>query len=196
LKHDLGIDSVVDVAFHNESGTHQFCVISLKNATTPQVWQALYGAVAIDPVSTKWIVAVNDDIDPRDMDSVIWALCFRVQPHRDMQVLQGKTAFLDPSAVPTEEQEKMVTRPATSSSLIDATRNWGYPPTALPRQEFMEKAREMWESEGLPPLKPKVPWYGSSLGYWPEEMAREAELALEGEYYQTGEKLARERTEI
>lgn len=196
LKHDLGIDNVVDVAFHNDSGTHQFCVISLKNATTPQVWQALYGALAVDPGSTKWIVAVDDDINPRDMDSVIWALCFRVQPHRDLQILSGKTAFLDPSAVPPEEHEKMLTRPATSSSLINATRDWGYPPTALPKREFMERARQLWEREGLPELKPRVPWYGSFLGYWPEEIEEEAQLAIKGEYFQTGTKLARNRTKV
>ena len=171
-------------------------MISLKNATTPQVWQALYGAVAIDPISTKWLVAVDDDIDPRDMDSIIWALCFRVQPHRDVQTVQGKVAGLDPSSMPPEEQEKMVTRPPTSAMLINATRDWGYPPTALPKKEFMEEARKLWEEEGLPPLRPKVPWYGLSLGYWPEEVEEEAELALKGEHYQTGDKLVKNRIKI
>ena len=60
----------------------------------------------------------------------------------------------------------------------------------------MEKARKIWEEEGLPPLTPKMPWYGSSLGYWPEEIAEEAELALKGEHYKTGEKLAQNRTRL
>ena len=90
----------------------------------------------------------------------------------------------------------MLERPLTAALLIDATRKWPYPPTSLPGQEFMEKARKIWEEEGLPPLTPKMPWYGSSLGYWPEEIAEEAELALKGEHYQTGEKIAQNRIKV
>ena len=57
----------------------------------------------------------------------------------------------------------------------------------------MERAKQIWEEEGLPDLKPKSPWYGYSLGQWTQENEKEAELALEGKHYQTGEKLARER---
>ena len=60
----------------------------------------------------------------------------------------------------------------------------------------MEKAKQIWEELGLPPLTPKAPWYGSSLGYWPEEVEAEAELALEGEHYKTGEKLAQNRIKV
>ncbi len=90
----------------------------------------------------------------------------------------------------------MLTRPLGSAILIDATRKWGYSPTSLPKKEFMERARKIWEEEGLPSLTPRVPWYGSSLGYWPKEFEEEAELALKGEHYKTGEKLAQDRTKV
>jgi len=57
----------------------------------------------------------------------------------------------------------------------------------------MERARKIWEEEGLPPLTPKVPWFGYSLGNWTEEDVEEAELAMKGLCYQTGEKLAKNR---
>jgi hypothetical protein len=37
------------------------------------------------------------------------------------------------------------------------------------------------------------PWYGYSLGFWTKEFEEEAELALKGEHYKTGEKLAKQR---
>ncbi len=196
LKHDLGIDNVVEVAYHPESGGRMLCVIQLKNCTTSQAWQALYGVCAASALYAKIAIAVDDDIDPRDMDSVSWALCYRMQPHRDLQVAQGKTASLDPSALPPDEKGNLFALPPTTSLLIDATRKWGYPPTSLPRREFMENALELWQELGLPPLKPKVPWFGSSLGFWPEEIAEEAELALKGEHYKTGEKLAKNRIKV
>lgn len=193
LKYDLGIDTLVDVGLHGESGTEQFCVISLKKTDPTVPWKALNGAVALDPGYLKWVIVVDEDIDPHDPDSYIWALCWRVQPDKDIRITPGKSAHLDPSAVPPEEHERMAGYPLTTSILIDATRKWAYPPTSLPKKEFMERARQIWEEEGLPELNPKVPWYGYSLGYWTEQDQEEAELALKGEHYQTGEKIARER---
>ncbi|MEE8472922.1 MAG: UbiD family decarboxylase, partial [Dehalococcoidia bacterium] len=87
-------------------------------------------------------------------------------------------------------------RTETSALLINATRKWDYPPVSLPRVEFMERAKEIWEEEGLPPLTPKVPWHGYSLGYWTKEDEEAAALALKGEHYRTGEKLAKKRTRV
>ena len=36
-------------------------------------------------------------------------------------------------------------------------------------------------------------WDGTNLGYWPKEREEEARLAVEGRYYETGEKFAKER---
>ena len=60
----------------------------------------------------------------------------------------------------------------------------------------MERAKKIWEEEGLPPLSPKMPWYGYALGYWTEEDEEAAERALKGEHYQTGEKYARNRVKL
>jgi 4-hydroxy-3-polyprenylbenzoate decarboxylase len=45
----------------------------------------------------------------------------------------------------------------------------------------------------LPPLKPRMPWYGYSLGAWTTEDEEEAELAVKGEYFATGEKQTKQR---
>ncbi len=60
---------------------------------------------------------------------------------------------------------------------------------ALPSKEYMERARELWGALGLPELQPRTPWHGYPLGLWPEENQKEAELAVEGRYYETGAKL-------
>jgi 4-hydroxy-3-polyprenylbenzoate decarboxylase len=90
----------------------------------------------------------------------------------------------------------MTAYPPTTSILIDATRKWAYPPTSLPGKEFMEHARKIWEEEGLPTLSPTVPWYGYNLGHWTQEDQEGAELALKGEHYKTGEKIARKRKKV
>lgn len=200
LRYDCNIPSITDVAFHESSGAWLYVVIQLKKTNPAQPWQALNAAVALDPTIGKIIIAVDEDVDPRDPDSVNWALSFRMMPHRDTRITMGKGSMLDHSAAPpgslSHESQTFPTVEGTSALLIDATRKWPYPPVSLPRREFMERALEIWEAEGLPKLRLKMPWYGYDLGYWNPEYAEEAEMALRGEYYVTGEKLAQGRVRV
>ena len=58
------------------------------------------------------------------------------------------------------------------------------------------EAKRIWEEAGLPPLVPKVPWYGYSLGDWNDELEEEAQLAVRGDHYVTGEKLKQRRKKV
>jgi len=191
LKYDYSVPGLLDVAFHESSGAWQYCVIRMKKTHPSQPWKALYGAANFALQIGKIIIAVDEDIDPWDADSVNWALSFRIQPHRDIRITYGKTRDIDPSGGPPDAPDRDYPQPwGCSSLLIDATRKWDYPPISLPEKEFMERAKGIWEELGLPPLIPKVPWYGYSLGDWTDENEEEARLALQGQHYQTGEKLA------
>ncbi len=197
LKYDCNISGILDVGFLEPSGAWEYCVIRMKKGHPSQPWQALRGAAAFDSGIGKIFVAVDDDIDPRDPDAINWALSFRMQPHLDVEIIQGKSLNIDPSGVPPRTPNPGSYPPprGTSAILIDATRKWDYPPLSLPKKEYMEKAKEIWEGLGLPALKPKEPWFGYSLGDWSEELAKEAEDAVQGGYYRTGEKLAKTRVE-
>ena len=193
LRNDMSLHKLVDVGLHDESCGRQFCVISLKNPNQPEVWRALNGAVALMADFGKIIVAVDDDIDPRDADSVLWALCFRMQPDKDIRITPAKSIAMDPSIASPEETRYAEKPPEGSAMMINATRKWAYPPVSLPKREFMERAKEIWEREGLPPLTPKKPWHGYELGSWTDEDREEAELALKGDHFKTGEKIAKNR---
>jgi 4-hydroxy-3-polyprenylbenzoate decarboxylase len=76
-----------------------------------------------------------------------------------------------------------------SSLLIDATINWPYPPTSLPKKEYMDRALELWNEMGQAPLKLKSPWYGYNLGYWRKEDEEYADLIVKGDYKTVGKKM-------
>jgi len=80
-----------------------------------------------------------------------------------------------------------------SSLLINAVLKEPFPPVSLPKKEYMEKALEIWNELGLPEVQPKSPWFGYSLGQWDKELEEEAELAVKGEHYKTGDKLKTRR---
>ncbi|MDP2719123.1 MAG: UbiD family decarboxylase [Dehalococcoidia bacterium] len=198
LKYDCNIPGIISVAMHETSGSSpQYVVITLRKTHPSQTWQALNAAAVPMTTLGKIFIVVDEDIDPWDADSVNWALSFRMQPHRDIAITPGKVAGLDPSSTPPGTPDRRY--PGTSgcsAMLIDATRKWPYAPTSLPKKEFMERARKIWEEEGLPKLKPKIPWHGYSLGHWTRENEEEAQLALKGEHYTTGKKLGEDRIRL
>jgi UbiD family decarboxylase len=199
LRHELAakVPSFRDVAILEEGGTEEIGVIALRNPQVGEAAQALHTAAAFNRKMFKWLIAVDDDINIRDLFSIMWAISFRVQPHRDVEIQRGKNCGLDPSSAPASSPLKERDYPdgqGGSRILIDATLKWAYTPVALPSKEFMEHAKDIWNELGLPKLTPKSPWYGYELGYWPKEWAEAAKLAAEGRYLETGEKYRQLRT--
>jgi len=190
LRFDSGNPAVLDVAIHDEvSGSGQaYCVIKMKKANTAEVWRALNAGAGYVGSYAKICIAVDEDIDIWDPAMINWAICFNVRPDQDVAIAKGKSPGLDPSAYPPGVPTHVSRMALSSALLIDATRPWPYTPVSLPRKEFMENAKEIWEELGLPELKPHMPWFGYSLGDWTKEDEEEAEIALRGDHFQTGEK--------
>lgn len=194
LKFDCSISGVLKVVFFESGGSWEYCVIQMRKTHPAQAWQVLKAASALDPTVGKIIIVVDEDIDPRDPDAVNWALSFRMQPQRDILMCGGRISPIDPSASPPETPHEISAYPpptGNSAMLIDATRKWAYSPTSLPKKEYMERARQLWDELRLPQLHPKEPWHGYSLGDWDKENEEEALLATQGDYYKTAEKLAK-----
>jgi 4-hydroxy-3-polyprenylbenzoate decarboxylase len=192
---DHGLKGVLDVVLSEEVGAFPLLVIQVDQRQGAQPGEILRALVGGGRFLAKTVVVVDEDIDPRDFGQVWHAVGWRAQPPRDVYVAPMILNSLDPSAAPPgEDRGQRVFQTASGGALlIDATRKWPYPPVSLPRQEFMERALELWQELGLPPLQLRAPWYGQAGEWWTEEQAQEAELALEGRYYETAEKFRRQR---
>jgi len=130
---------------------------------------------------------VDEDVDPRDAEAVNWAMSYRMQPYRDIEIRETALSLgLDFSIAPPDSRRDVASM-KSSAILIDATCKWAYPPTSLPQRPFMEKAQSIWEKLGLPELKLKSPWFGINLGSWRPEDIEDAQRAMKGEHYRTGE---------
>jgi 4-hydroxy-3-polyprenylbenzoate decarboxylase len=198
LRNDLGLKSVVQVAMHEKlTNLRKLLIVQMKKPAENEVWRALHGAANFQHGVGKFIIAVDEDIDPKNMDSVWWAICYRSKPHKDILVLPGRVKGHSP---PFEDESQMATakevfyRPADDSALlINAILKEPFPPISLPKREYMERALEIWNELELPPLRPESPWFGYSLGQWDAEWEEEAQMAVGGRYLETGEKLAKRR---
>lgn len=202
-----GIPRIKDVAFHHCGSARHFCVVRFQNSSgapvpNAEVWQALYTVASVDQSWPKIVIAVDEDIDPADLESVFWATCNRFQPHRDLRVLQGRSAGLDDSVAPRDfpgsrAYPTSLSGPQGASlMLLDATRKWAYPPVSLPRRDYMERARTLWDELGLPPLHPKEPWHGVSLGHWREEESVLVSLWEQGKEEEAAEMLLKRQPKL
>jgi len=202
LRSSMGIKAVQRVInWEPLVNLRKLIIIQMKNAKSEEVWRALFGAATFIPVAGKVIIAVDDDIDPEDLDMVFWAVGLRMVPHRDVQIMRGVDKGHAPPyggiAIPEEIGAATYHgRGDDSVLLIDATLKQPFPPVSLPKKEYMENAVHIWNELGLPSLSLKNPWYGYSLGDWNEELEEEAELAVRGDYYITGEKLKERRKNL
>jgi UbiD family decarboxylase len=191
LRQGLGIQGVKKVSMHEPlTNLRKVVVLVLeRNMPRTEVWRALYGAAAWNRAAGKYVIAVNDDIDADNADALLWAMSYRANPDLDLEILRHRDQGHGPRSQRNGGED--------ASVLIDATLKEDFPPISLPKREYMERARQIWEELGLPPLKPEAPWYGYSLGDWPAELDQAAELAVKGEYFKTGEQLvARRRKDV
>jgi 4-hydroxy-3-polyprenylbenzoate decarboxylase len=187
LRNVLGIKAVKRVAMH-EPLTNLYPVIALqfeRNTVDTEVWRALYAATSLHRFAGRWVIAVDEDIDPGDADALFWAMAYRCQPQHDLRILDHK----DPGHGPKGPRDKG----ASAAVAINALLKGDYAPVALPKREFMENARIIWERLGLPPLKPEAPWFGYDLGVWPAHLERQAAMAVQSDYFSLGDELANQR---
>lgn len=198
LRRDCGIPEVLDVWF-DEIAVDSWCVVRFRNGTRQEViWQALHAVLGRQFKVGKICIAVDEDIDPSEFESVQWALAYRMQPEKDMLIVPNRGVSLDPSGMPPGGSAANIVAQnfSGSAALINATRKWDYPPVSLPAREHMENARAIWEELGLPALEPRVPWHGYDLGDWDDRDRREAAWAIRGEYARSGEIARQERVAI
>jgi len=187
LRDRLSVRGIRRVVLH-EPLTNVRPVIFLQfapGAPPTEVWRGMHGAATLRADCGKVIVAVSDDIDPTNVDAVLWSIAYRSNPGEDVHIAPYRSGGHGP---------KSGKHGGDATLLIDATLKHPMPPLALPAREFMENARGIWEELGLPAITPQAPWHGYSLGDWDDAWDVFARRAVRSEWAQSGiETLARRR---
>jgi 4-hydroxy-3-polyprenylbenzoate decarboxylase len=180
LRDGLNIKGVTRVSLHEPlTGLLRLTIITCsRSMSDTEIWRALYGAAFFKGDCGKITVAVNEDIDPDNMDAVWWAIAYRSNPIEDVKTVAKRGQGHGPKREHGTERD--------STLLIDATMKSDMPPLALPKKEYMERARAIWEELDLPKLRPQPPWFGYSLGDWLPEWDAAALRAVKGDYMENG----------
>ena len=188
LRDKLGIRQVKRVVMHEPlTNLRRFVFIQFeRGAPRSEVWRALQGVLTLQAYVGKFVIAIDDDIDPENADSVFWAMSYRCNPIEDTKVI--------PYRIKGHGPRQEVNPGPDSAMLIDATMKGPMPPLALPKREFMEGAKVLWERLGLPALRPERPWFGYDMGDWTEAWDANAMQAARGEWMERSERYRQRRS--
>lgn len=180
LKQVLGIRGIKRVVMH-EPLTNLRKVIFLqfaKGTPKPEVWRGLQGAATLQAQCGKLVIAVSEDINPENADAIFWSLAYRSDFSEDLLVTPYRSSGHGP---------KSGRGALEGTLLIDATLKHDMPPLALPAEEYMTRAKAIWEELALPRIAPQSPWHGYELGDWAPEWTGFADAAVAGDWRATGD---------
>jgi UbiD family decarboxylase len=141
-----GVPEVKGVWSHAAGGSRLWLTVAIKQMYAGHSKQA--GLIASQchagAYVNRFVVVVDDDIDPADMDKVIWAMCTRFDPREGLETLRGCwSSALDPMAYAPDD-------PRNARVVIDACRPWSrrdtFPIEARPSKELDARIRAKWAS--------------------------------------------------
>jgi UbiD family decarboxylase len=154
----LGVPGIKSVYAHPAAGGGMgMTIVSLEQryaGHAPQVL-ALAAQCPGGAYFTKWIVAVDEDIDPTDLNEVMWAMSTRCNPVDSIDILRNTwSTWLDPAQNPPEE------RPYGSKALINACMEHrhinSFSKRSRLRKEMYEQVSQRWRELGLPNNPPEI----------------------------------------
>lgn len=180
LANQLKNDFVKDVVLYDHLiGVARFTTIVFQHHTPKtEIWRAMRASTILMRSVGKITVAVDEDINPDSMEEIMWAVAYRCNPVTDVQICDYQANGHAPKLRAGRKWEAQI--------LIDATMKYPMPPVSLPKKQYMEEAKELWEQAGLPKIRPMRKWFGYSLGDWCDEWDACAERAVQGNWLANG----------
>jgi UbiD family decarboxylase len=95
-----GIPDVRGVWYHESAGVNFFVVVSIRQRYPGHARQAAYVTSQCQAAGNhlgRYVVVVDDDIDPSNLDEVIWAIGTRSNPEKDFDIIRNTySSPLDP----------------------------------------------------------------------------------------------------
>lgn len=136
-----GIPDVTGVWVHQAGAGRTFVAVAIKQRYFGHARQAGLVASQVNPIGYcgRYIVVVDDDIDPTDIHDVIWAMGTRSDPATDLQVLEKTwSSRLDPMA---ESSERAYNSRVVIDACIPFERRESFPKVAQTSRKLAAEVR-------------------------------------------------------
>ena len=141
---------IVDFWLPPEGCSYRIAVVSIKKAYpghAKRVMMAVWSYLR-QFMYTKWVIVVDDDINARDWKDVMWAISTRMDPARDITVIEGTPIDYLDFASPESGLGGKVGLDATNKLPPETHREWGE--KIRMDDAVIKRVDDMWSELGLP----------------------------------------------
>jgi 4-hydroxy-3-polyprenylbenzoate decarboxylase len=137
---------IVDFYLPPEGCSYRMAVISMKKQYAGHAKRVMLGTWSFlrQFMYTKFVIVVDDDVDVRNWQDVIWAMTTRMDPARDLTILENTPIDYLDFASPVSGLGSKVGFDATNKWPGETNREWGR--TIVMSPEVVKKVDEMWDS--------------------------------------------------
>jgi 4-hydroxy-3-polyprenylbenzoate decarboxylase len=137
---------IVDFYLPPEGCSYRMAVISMKKQYAGHAKRVMLGTWSFlrQFMYTKFVIVVDDDVDVRNWQDVIWAMTTRMDPARDLTLLENTPIDYLDFASPVSGLGSKVGFDATNKWPGETNREWGR--TIVMSPEVIKKVDEMWDS--------------------------------------------------
>ena len=141
---------VVDFWLPPEGCSYRIAVVSMKKAYPGHAKRVMLGVWSYlrQFMYTKWVIVVDDDINARDWKDVMWAISTRMDPVRDITVIENTPIDSLDFASPEDGLGSKIGLDATNKWPPETKREWGT--KIRMTDEVIRTIDEKWSRLGLP----------------------------------------------
>lgn len=141
---------IIDFWLPPEGCSYRIAVISMKKAYPGHAKRVMMGAWSYlrQFMYTKFLIIVDDDINARDWKDVMWAVSTRMDPVRDITLIENTPIDYLDFASPESGLGGKIGLDATNKLPPETHRDWGR--QIRMDDAVIEKIDRLWEKLGLP----------------------------------------------
>ena len=140
---------ITDFYLPPEGCSYRMAVVSMKKKYPGHAKRVMMGVWSFlrQFMYTKFVIVVDDDINPREWKDVIWAVTTRMDPKRDLVVIENTPIDYLDFASPVSGLGSKVGFDATNKWKGETNREWGEP--IKMDKSVKEKIDDLWDSLGI-----------------------------------------------
>lgn len=140
---------ITDFYLPPEGCSYRMAVVSMKKKYPGHAKRVMMGVWSFlrQFMYTKFVIVVDDDINPREWKDVIWAVTTRMDPKRDLIVIENTPIDYLDFASPVSGLGSKVGFDATNKWKGETNREWGEP--IKMDKSVKEKIDDLWDSLGI-----------------------------------------------
>ena len=147
---------IVDFWLPPEGCSYRIAVVSMKKAYAGHAKRVMMGVWSYlrQFMYTKWVIVVDAEIDARNWKDVMWAVSTRMDPARDITVIENTPIDYLDFASPVSGLGSKIGLDATDKFPGETNREWGR--QIRMDQAVIDKVDAMWSELGLPGSGKKI----------------------------------------